>query len=523
MENKMKLLIVDDEELTRTGVISSLDWKSLGIDEILQADDGINGLEAARIHRPEIILCDVRMPRMDGITMLERLETILPDVVPIFMSGYSDKEYLKAAIKLKAVSYIEKPIDPQEIRDAVCEARDLYNQKVRTHRGETLHSLETASRLALLLTAPYDSNHEIISHLVEELELSITPVTLFTAVVIKTDTVMDLSVPSTDEIYQSVRQFLHLYGLDCIYVEKRIQYLVYFVFGPAIPTKAVLKSIRDFFCQQYACYQKFYVAAGENLQGISRAYHSYTSAVILLQNSFFFPAGTFLNPQILAEQNNTDSRPSFPSNPEDTFTALLDARDEKGCRDFLNRLYCFYDRNQNVLPNQAKDLYYRLFRCLEEAARQLQITILAEHENVIDAMENIFSFRELHKKLLDKMEHFFRDAENTHQENPTIFLIKDYIGKNYMNETLSVKDISSHVFLSASYVCTFFKNETGQTLNQYLTEYRMEKAKQLLGDPRYKISDISSRVGYSDGNYFGKSFKKYTGLSPSEYREKMSQ
>ena len=78
---------------------------------------------------------------------------------------------------------------------------------------------------------------------------------------------------------------------------------------------------------------------------------------------------------------------------------------------------------------------------------------------------------------------------------------------NYMQETLSVKDISAHVFLSASYVCTFFKNETGQTLNQYITEYRMERAKQLLGDSRYKIADISSRVGYSDGNYFGKSFK----------------
>ena len=69
-----------------------------------------------------------------------------------------------------------------------------------------------------------------------------------------------------------------------------------------------------------------------------------------------------------------------------------------------------------------------------------------------------------------------------------------------MNETLSVKDISSHVFLSTSYVCTFFKNETGQTLNQYLTEYRMEKSKQLLKDARFKISDISSQVGYSDGN-----------------------
>ena len=115
----MKLLIVDDEELTRVGVISSINWQSIGIDEVLQADDGMNGLEMARMHKPDIILCDVRMPRLDGIQMLEQLEIILPDVVPVFMSGYSDKEYLKAAIKLKAVNYIEKPLNPVEIRDAI--------------------------------------------------------------------------------------------------------------------------------------------------------------------------------------------------------------------------------------------------------------------------------------------------------------------------------------------------------------------------------------------------------------------
>ena len=69
------------------------------------------------LYKPEIILCDVRMPRMDGITMLERLEKFLPDSVAIFMSGYSDKEYLKAAIKLKAVNYIEKPFSLSEIED----------------------------------------------------------------------------------------------------------------------------------------------------------------------------------------------------------------------------------------------------------------------------------------------------------------------------------------------------------------------------------------------------------------------
>ena len=82
----MKLLIVDDEELTRTGLISAIDWKSLGIDQIIQADDGIHGLEQARLYKPEIILCDVRMPRMNGITMLERLEKLLPDSVPVFLA-----------------------------------------------------------------------------------------------------------------------------------------------------------------------------------------------------------------------------------------------------------------------------------------------------------------------------------------------------------------------------------------------------------------------------------------------------
>jgi two-component system response regulator YesN len=66
-----------------------------------------------------------------------------------------------------------------------------------------------------------------------------------------------------------------------------------------------------------------------------------------------------------------------------------------------------------------------------------------------------------------------------------------------------------------------FKKETDQTLNQYITEYRIEKAKRLLENQGTKISEISSDVGYTDGNYFGKSFKKYVGLTPSEYREKM--
>ena len=244
----MKLLIVDDEELTRTGVISSIDWKAIGIDQILQADDGMNGLAAALEHKPDIILCDVRMPRLDGIQMLERLEASLPDVVPVFMSGYSDKEYLKAAIKLKAINYIEKPLDPQEIREAIAEARDLCLEKQRTRHNESMHSQETASHLALLLTQPYAHVQENVDQLVRELSFPLGAATTFTAVVLKTDTDEDLSLSSANTIYLSIRDFLKSFHMDCIFCrEESSIYGIFCIWTDTWPCHA--KKYTGFFLQ----------------------------------------------------------------------------------------------------------------------------------------------------------------------------------------------------------------------------------------------------------------------------------
>ena len=207
--------------------------------------------------------------------------------------------------------------------------------------------------------------------------------------------------------------------------------------------------------------------------------------MILLQNSFFFPAGSFLFPS--SEPFQRENRPELPANPENEFQTLLIEKDSGKVTDFQDLLFRYFDHNQNVLPNQAKDLYYKLFRVLEEAARQLKLTLFQHQENLMDTLENIFSFYDLHQKLIEKTEQFFQSANNTEEENSTIFLIKDYISRKYMDESLSVKDISEHVFLSASYVCTFFKSETGQTLNQYLTEYRMEKPNICLQIPDIRL------------------------------------
>jgi len=122
----MKLLIADDEKLTREGICSLMDLKQYGITEVILADDGVNALTEARKHRPDILLTDVRMPRMTGVEMASLYLEEAPDTAVIFMSAYSDREYLKAAIKLKAVSYIDKPAEKKELEDAIKEAADRF-------------------------------------------------------------------------------------------------------------------------------------------------------------------------------------------------------------------------------------------------------------------------------------------------------------------------------------------------------------------------------------------------------------
>ena len=280
----------------------------------------------------------------------------------------------------------------------------------------------------------------------------------------------------------------------------------------------------SYISRQYDTCGKHLIAAGNTVTDIFRVYQSYASAVILLQNCFFFPEKTFLTENAIRLLSPKGPVPDSLHSPENTFSKYLLAGEEEHCFQFLDELFRYYSCNHTFMPNQIRDLYYQLFNTLSASRKknQLETEPHEKQDLIVDTLNNAFTYEELHKALKEKTAQYFEDAKNSQPENSTIFMIKDYISRNYMNDTLSVKDISGHVYLSASYVCTFFKSETGQTLNQYLTEYRMEKAKQLLSDPRYKISEISSKVGYTDGNYFGKSFKKYSGFSPSEYREKMS-
>jgi two-component system, response regulator YesN len=118
----LKLFVVDDEKLTREGIKESFDWEKIGVEIVGDAEDGIQALSRIEELNPDIIICDVRMPKMDGIELTRVIRSKYPQMQIIFLSGYSDKEYLKSAIKINAVDYIEKPVDDEELKEAVLRA-----------------------------------------------------------------------------------------------------------------------------------------------------------------------------------------------------------------------------------------------------------------------------------------------------------------------------------------------------------------------------------------------------------------
>lgn len=136
----IRLIVVDDEKKTREGLEKHLPWRRLGIDEILTAKSGTDALELARTHPPDILLCDVRMPRMDGIELATIIRHRYPACKLIFLSGFADKEYLKSAISLRALRYIEKPVDMEEVCSSITEAVTLLQQEAASRneaaRGE---------------------------------------------------------------------------------------------------------------------------------------------------------------------------------------------------------------------------------------------------------------------------------------------------------------------------------------------------------------------------------------------------
>lgn len=509
----VKILIVDDESYTREGILDAMPWQDLAITEVKEAFDGINALEILENYEPDIILTDVRMPRLNGIELSFKARELYPNCSIIFMSGYSDKEYLKSAIHLKAISYVEKPIDLYELEDAIKTAvtevqksKILY-KNIRNNIILDLVNAKTTNEIDVILSSHYNLDTYI--------ELKDKPsVIVFLNLINTLDLDESLFISELEKI-------INIYNIKSLisFINKKQIILNLFLnkndnsFINSNYFSSLLYSINDYINQ----FTPLYICIGDVFNNIYNINSSYKNLCKIIDSTFFYNYNS-----IIYFDKFIESTYILDDTIYEKFEHYLANEDKDNLISLINNLTYEIKAFPNTSISYVKDIYYKLLLKLINFSKDRKIDL----SNSLDSnsfFQDILQFNnifDINYYLLDKINNLFMILDERNKNDKPILNILRFIHENYYDVNLSLEEISKNIFLTPAHICVIFKDYTNTTVNKYITEYRLDKAKKLLKDPSIKMNEIASRVGYRDGNYFAKTFKKEIGYSPSEYRRK---
>lgn len=521
----MKLLFAEDEKFTRDGIRKSVAWESLGITELYEAVDGLEAVAIAEEVQPDIVLTDIRMPRMDGIELAFQLRRKYPQCKIVFMSGYADKEYLKAAITLKAVSYVEKPIDIDELEEALRGAIAICLEEQR-HLANDSAAKENKSYIkqeaALQLIRGSFDEAKLMSRLLAanfEAALHAPAVTVM----------VKLTAPpsSKEQLGANLEALLTDCGKPYLYAWKDDQHLILHVLSNG--NDFIENNALHHICYELSLLLKresdpFSMAAGVIVPNVRRLQESYTSAVLRLQESFFHKPCSI----ILHDSHGGEKHSQHYQAPPELLNLVQKALIEEDFDELdllLGTVTSNIRQHPGTLIVSVKELYYRFMLEMDNFAQSRNVTLFdtSEENNVPwNLIQECHYLDDIHRvtstKLLELKQVL---GERTHGglSSASSRIIR-YIHTHFADDDLSVQDVSDYMQMTASHLISIFKDSTGKTIKQYVTEYRMEKAKELLRNNRLKVLDVASQVGYKDGEHFAKIFRKTTGMTPSDYRER---
>ncbi len=507
----MKVLIADDEDYTREGLIETVCWEKFGVDEIMQAVNGAEAVKIAQWFRPDIVISDIRMPQVNGLEFAERVTKMNPDSRIIFISGYMEIEYLKSAIRLDAVDYIEKPIDLQALKKAVEKAADEVR---RIHRGreEARERKELQQqKLFRLLTAKEPDERTLDKLFAETKALGKEGCFQCVAAMFRAEQ-KDGVQPAPAEGMAKLEQLLAGSGFRTISCWKEEKQQCEFVISYQEKEQYRLMPLYQRILEQMP---RLCLGVGIEAQSYRNVYNSYRTADVALNRAFYhtdrrlFVIDTmitqknFINPGIYGEFLQVMSGPP--------------AQMTKWCRGLFERLYQHQDyRKEQVCTllisflNAMYQKYPYLYELCPSIRREEEIAAY------VMGMRSLLEIESLFGSVLDCIGE--RQQEQAGYSR-VVCGVLEYIEKHYGEESLSITQIADQLHLSSAYLNVLFRQEMKQTLKQYLSNYRLEKARRMLEQDFDKITEIAEKCGYANSNYFAKVFREAEGMTPLEYRK----
>ncbi len=533
-----KIFIVDDEDWIRERLVNTIDWASVGVEVVGDASNGENALECLKTLHPDILLTDICMPEINGLSLIDYINKLDFSIKTIILSGYDEFEYAKSAVRLGAYAYLLKPVDDNELISTVKEAIDslLLERKKSQLLQDMQQKLEDnlpiqkKQFIQNLLNGYYKSKQWADEEL-DFLGLQNKPF-LHICFVVEMDKPFAADTSPSDihlikfSIANIAEDFLKKIGPYTVIISQSDQIIC--VVSSDLAPEPFVRRIKG-------------VSYGISTMIKRLLDHTVTIGIgnprddlVNIEHSFEEARHAALYRDYLGEDSvySIESRDKIPApfffkqyDIEALCTYVYQACREEALACVEHILEEFRKQNEKIAPINMKILFMDIvFNILKSTSSSKS---LIEKEDVLDVeffnrMYALKTFSDLQKNLTEIIDAFIERTKSARDggKRRIIEMALEFIEKHY-REPITLRDVAEIIYINPSYFCKVFKIETGESFVKYLMQYRIDKAKELLHDPRLKIYEVSEQIGYSDVQYFTKIFKAITGVAPTYYRDKI--
>ena len=535
----IKIFLVEDEIAIRKGIKNSIDWEKEGYEFAGEAGDGELAYPMILKTKPDILITDIKMPFMDGLQLSKLVRKELPATKILILSGYDEFEYAKEAIKLQVAEYLLKPISSTKLLDVLAQVKEVIRQEqeekelIKKYREDMKENRELEKErflnqiitqnlsLAQILETGESLGMDLSAPLYNILLLKITENGGKQETYAEIESALD-TLSGVFSFRRGVDEWLFLLTADdAEKMERRIEScrktvrqitektdppVEYFgaLGNPVERLREIKNSLKEaekkFAFQYFKKWNQILeipvrdVGSSENPQTEKNENEELLISSVQVDK---------LNHKIIENFIHTGLRREVSNFVDDYFMSL----GEKSVQSLMFRQYV------------AMDFYLAAVAFLERLG--FSSKELVERCGDLKEMEQVIQTIEQTKEYIKKVNDATLECRESVSRKRYSDLLKEavsYIEHHYEEEDISLNQVAASVNISPSHFSTIFSKEMGETFIEYLTNVRMERAKQLLRSSTMKTAEIAYAVGYKDAHYFSYLFKKVQKCTPREFR-----
>lgn len=533
MDKRYKLLIVDDDAIIRKGLSKLIDWEEHHFDMVAYAPDGEKAWEIIQNQEVNIVVSDIKMPFMDGIELLEKVQENYPDIRVILLTGYEDFEYARQAIKYKAFDYLLKPVDGQQLLETV--QRAAYNladsQNIQNNVNENMET-KRKNFYCKMLQGTMTSQEVFRQAAILEVPLISDGLSLTMAVFLD---IYDSKEAFLEESFSEMRNLIieiieqsNLRFMEqsketikiaiADYKKDQIEILLTTNREDEGDWKQELQEYAGRILGQVEqqCGTTITIGMGTVQREITGIHNSYVVANKALKNRHIYGKNQVIDGTVVVEPQDSITEIALPSDrllqhirlgfQEDV------AKDIEGIfKELLSTGYISLESTRMIATELAIICFKGQTMSGEGAVSYLYF---------LNEIQRMSTIEELKQKVLDLAVQITsqRGKKQTTQHQLAHDAV-EYMKEHFPEETLSLGDLAEQFHVSQTYMSIVLKQETEANFSTHLLNMRMNKAMELLRGSDEKHYEVAEQVGYSNPQYFAVCFKKYTGMTPTQFKE----